>query len=372
MAFTLTDSKEKIKHARMIVAGAAKRDYFTQFQGQSEDNIVLMVPESKREASTVTAFIVSDLVGTGVSGNQDLSENRDELNFVPFTFKGDLIANSIKSPVQKIMDRTSAGNWRREKTKALQNWLYRKTTRHKFYALSDACTNVVAVKADDSITNDTTTLAAGDTFDTRHLDEMLDRAKNGWNDGVRDYPELVPYTIERKTTHGVEVVGDFFPVFVGPQSLKSLKKDPVFIAEQEAKAKGGMFSSLSGFAGVYDSAIIIEVPKDTPRRPGIIRSDSEDFGKYTGFTAQYGATVDNSLATEINLMVGCGAAAMGFDEFPNYDEDPTEDNGRKVVAYIEEFFGFEKVRWKGETAAEQASIYHDVDYGVIAGIGTIN
>ena len=371
MAFAMTDSKEKNKHAKMIVRGAAQSDYFTQFQGASEDNIILMVPESKREATSVTAFIVSDLVGDGVSGNTDLSENRDELNFLPFTFKGDLIANSIKSPVQKIMDKSSAGNWRREKSKALENWLYRRTTRQKFYAFSANCTNAVYMKNDGTVQPDASGLAVGDTMSTQVLDEVIGRCKNGWVDANNvEHPELTPYVIEKKTEHGIEIVGEFFPYFIGPKAFEQLQHDPVYIAEQQAKAaSAGMMSGLNGFAGIYKNLVLIEVNRDTARRPGIIRSDSADYGKYTNFS-QYVAGDDT--VTEISFAVGCGAGAMGFDENPNYDEDPTEDNGRKVVAYIEEFFGFEKVRWKGETSEEQASIYHDKDYAVVAAVTTVS
>lgn len=366
MAFEMTDAKEKIVHAREIIHGAQQRDPFFQFQGASEDNIILIAPESSKEGTSVTFKIVSDLIGDGVSGNQDLSDNRDELNFVPFTVKGDVIANSIKSPVAKIMDRSEAKIWRQEKKKALEKWMLRRTVRPKFYALSHDCTNIVwgGNKADN------TTTAVGDTFDTVMLDEMLSRAKNGWVDGGGvEHPELVPFTIESKNEHGVTVIGEYYPVFVGPQSLKSLNDDPVFKAEQQAKATAGLFSNLSGFAGAYKGGVIIECGRDSARKPGIIRSDNADYGKYTGFSA-YKAADDT--VTEINFILGCGAGAMPFDPNPTYDEDPTEDNGRKVVAYIEQFYGFEKVRWVGETAAEEASIYHDKDYGVIAGIATIS
>lgn len=365
MPFVMTDAKEKIKHAQSIVHGAQQRDPFFQFQGASEDNIILVAPESSKEGTKTVFKIVSDLVGTGVSGNQDLSENRDELNFVPFYVGGDVIANSIKSPVQKIMQRSEAGIWRQESKKSLEKWLLRRTVRQKFFALSHACTNIVwgGNKASAA------TLATGDTFDTVMLDEMLSRAKNGWTDaGGVEHPELVPFTIEKKTEQGVEVVGEYFPVFVGPKSMLSLGNDPVFKAEQNAKAMAGMFSNLSGFAGAYKGAVIIEVGSDSARRPGIIRSDNAGLGKYIGFDAY---EAGDGTTTEVNFILGCGAGAMPFDPAPTYDEDPTEDNNRKVVAYIEQYYGFEKVKWVGETEAEQASIYHNKDYGVIAGVATI-
>ncbi|MDD5360422.1 MAG: DUF4043 family protein [Sulfurovaceae bacterium] len=364
--FVMTDAKEKIKHAATIIHGAQMRDPFYQFQGASEDNIILISPESSKEGTSTTFKIVTDLIGDGVSGNQDLSENRDELNFVPFTVKGDVIANSHKSPIKKILDRSNADIWRKEKAKALEKWIFRKTVRHKFFAFSANCTNVVwgGNKANAAA------MAAGDKFDTTMLDEMLSRAKNGWTDaGGVEHPELVPFTIEKKTENGIEVVGEYFPIFVGPKSMLSLGDDPVFKAEQQAKATAGLFSGLSGFAGAYKGAVIIEVGTDSARRPGIIRSDNAGYGKYTGFDTYKAG--DNTV-TEVNFMLGCGAGAMPFDPEPTYDEDPTEDNNRKVVAYIEQYFGFEKVRWFGETDAEKASIYHNKDYGVIAGVATIS
>ncbi len=361
----MTDAKEKIVHAQEIVKGVQQRDPFFQFQGASHNNVILITPESAKEGTTTTFKIVSDLVGDGVSGNQDLSENRDELNFVPFSVKGEVIANSIKSPIKKILDRSHAKIWRQESKTALIDWMTRKTVRHKFYALSHDCTNIVYGGGNA----DVSTMEAGDVFDTTVLDEMIKRAKNGWNDGVSDHPPLNPFTIEKKTEHGIEVIGEYYPVFMGPANLDNLNSDPVFKAEQQAKATAGMFSNLSGFAGVYRNAVLIEVPANSPLKAGAIKSSSADYGKYTDFD-EYAAGVDATV-TEFSLLLGCGAGAMPFDPNPTYDEDPTEDNKRKVVAYIEQYFGFEKVRWSGETTAEQASIYHDKDYATIAAVCTV-
>ena len=76
-----------------------------------------------------TIFIVTDLTGDGVEGNADLADGEDELNFLPFTFKGKLIANSHKSPVDVIMDKTTASNWRTQKKNALSKWATRRTVR---------------------------------------------------------------------------------------------------------------------------------------------------------------------------------------------------------------------------------------------------
>ncbi len=369
MGFELTDSKEKIVHAQNIVKGSQQKDPFFQFQGTSpEQNIIIITPESKKGFSQVTFKIVTDLVGDGVSGNQNLSENRDELNFVPFSIKGKLIANSLESPVDVLMDRTTAELWRRENQNALTNWITRQVVRRKFYALSANGTNVVAVKANGTVTNPAG-LSAGDKFSSHTLDEMLDRAKNGWTDSAGvEHPSLEPYTTETRTEHGITVTADFYPLFIGPKSLKALNDDPIFKAEQVAKETSGRFSSLSGFAGVYQNIVLIEVGKDIKKKAGILTSDSLDYDKYTNM-AQYKA--GDGTHTEINLLLGIGAGCMPFDTEPRYGEDPNADSGRKVIAFIDMFYGFEKTRWIGETMEEKKSIYHDKDYGVIIGLGTV-
>ncbi len=370
MSFAITDSKEIVAHGREVVEGQLQRDPFAQFTGASNENIVIAVPESKKGASVCTIFIVTDLTGDGVEGNTDLAEGEDELNFLPFTFKGNLIANSHKSPVDVIMDKTTAKNWRTKKKSALMKWGTRRTVREKFYTISDNCTNQVIIKSDGTVGTSTADLAEGDTFDTQWLDEFLDRAENGWTDeNGKPHPALESYYIEKTTEHGIEQIGEYYPVFVGPKSYKSLTSDPIWKEEQKQQAYQGLSTAVRGFGGVYKNAVIIKQKADTPLKAGILRSDSPDFKGYTDFATQYKAGDDT--VTELNFGLGAGAMALGFDEEPRYGEDPTADSGRKVIAWCDQFFGAKKVRWVGETPKEQESIYHDVDYAVILMPSTI-
>jgi len=370
MSFAITDSKEIIVHGREIVEGQLQRDPFAQFTGATNENIVIAVPESSKSASICIIFIVTDLTGDGVEGNADLADNEDELNFLPFPFKGGLIANSHKSPVDVIMDKTTASNWRTKKKSALSKWATRRTVREKFYTISDKCTNQVIIKSDGTIGATTADLAKGDTFDTQWLDEFIDRAENGWTDGNGvEHPALESYFVERTSEHGVEQIGEYYPVFVGPKSYKSLTNDPIWKEEQKQQAYQGLSTAVRGFGGVYKNVVIVKQKKDTPLKAGILRSDSPDFKGYTNFATQYKAGDDT--VTELNFGLGAGAMALGFDLEPRYGEDPTADSGRKVIAWTDQFFGCKKVRWKGETPEEQSSIYHDKDYAVILMPSTI-
>ena len=374
MALILTDSKEKKIHATQIFSEVRQRDPYASFQGTDpESNIIVLVPES-RTSSAVTMQIVTDLTGDGTTGNEDVSNDHEEIETLPFTFKGELITKSTKSPKTVLMDKTTAGVWRSEKKKKIINWFVKYNVNRKAYAFSFAPTNIVCVKQDGTVVSSPSDLAAGDTFNTQYVDEALDRARDGWietkADGTEvEHPELLPFT-EVLTRDGKFVqTGAYYPFFVGSSSWNSLQDDPVYKEYQKTKALAtGDFKGVQGFVGEYNGAVFIRLGKQSNRKAGCIRSDSPSFGKYTNFS-DYKAGGD--VVTEFNHLLGCGAAGQGFDLNPDYEEDPTEDNNQKVVALANQFFGFEKVRWKGETAKEQESIYHDKDYATIVAIAPI-
>ena len=372
--FVMTTSQEKMVHATEIFNEVRQRDPYTAFQGTNPDsNIIVLIPES-RSASSVTMQIVTDLTGEGTRGNEDVKNDHEEMETLPFTFKGELITKSTKSPKTVIMNKTTAGVWRTEKKIKLINWFVRYSLMRKAYAFSFKPSNVVCVKQDGTISSSPADLSSGDTFNTSYVDEVLKRAKNGWietkADGTEvEHPELLPFT-EVLTREGKFVqTGAYYPFFIGPDSWENLSEDPIYKEYQKTKAIAtGDFKGVQGFVGEYKGAVFIELGKMTSRRGGCVRSDSLDFEKYTDF---FEHKAGDGTVTELNHLLGCGAAGQGFDLNPEYEEDPTEDNNQKIVALVNQFFGFEKVRWLGETPAQKKSIYHDKDYATIVAIAPI-
>ena len=375
LPYVLTGSKESVKEMQDIVARQLARDPFAQFMGEGSDNCVLTVGESSKEGSSCKVFFDSDLTGDGVSGNQNLDENIDEDNVLAFYFRGDLMANSFESPVDKLKTRSALGKIRRKEKLKLVKWFALRTVKEKFYTLSHAATNAVFVKANGDKVATASALAAGDTFNTYVLDELLSRAEDNWVDASgNEHPTLDTSYMEKTDAegHGIEQYGDFYPVFVGPKSYASLENDPRWIEHQKIKKYGNLSSYVKGFAGVYKNAVIIKVPRNSKDKAGIIRSDSPDFtgksGSYTGFDS-YKAGGD--VVTEINFIMGTGALALGFDPEPRYAENPTWDSNRKVLFWADQFFGAKKIRFMGETTEEKKSIYHDKDHGVIVAVSTV-
>ena len=373
LEFVTTGSKESREIMGKMVERQLQRDPFAQFMGEAPTNCVVTVGETAKKGTAVTVFLASDLVGAGVKGNQNLDENIDQAVDLPFTFRGNVLANSFESPVDKLFNRSALSKARSSNKNRLINWMALHTIKEKFYTIANDATNKVCVDHAGTVVAAPANLAAGDVFSSYVLDEMLNRAENGYTAGGVEHPALETQYIERKTEHGMELIGEFYPVFVGPQSYKNLTEDPRWQEAQKSMAHTWLSIAVRGFAGVYKNAVIIKVGKTSAIKPGIIRSDSPDFtgmsGSYAGFEAQYKAG-DNTV-TEVNFIMGSGALALGFDEDPRYAENGNWDSSRKILFWADQFFGTKKVRFVGESAAEQASIYHNKDYGIIVAPSTI-
>jgi len=361
-----------------ILSAALNKDPFDQFTGFSKDNAVYAVEETRKGATSCTIWIDAGLSGDGVRGNQNLDENIDRRNKLPFYFHGNVIANSVESEVDLLENRMLIPKERRVAKRDLTDWWIKKTVREKFYTLSADLTNVVYVKSDGTVKEAAADLAAGDTFNTHYLDEMMKRAKDGWTDsnGV-EHPPLIPVVVEKKDEQGnITQTKEIYPVFVGPESYRSLTNDPRWIEYQKALAQDGSSSWIKGYSGRWHNLVIIEVGRDRSTggidRVGIIRSDSPDFtgvsGTYTGFDAY---KAGDGTVTEINFIMGAGALGIGFDTKPRYMEDSNWDSSRKTLFWLDGFFGAKKIKAIGETTEQQASIYHNKDFGVIGAVATI-
>ena len=66
--------------------------------------------------------------------------------------------------------------------------------------------------------------------------------------------------------------------------------------------------------------------------------------------------------TEIALFLGATAGLLPIDEGFDYYEDD-KDDGRKLEVAVDRGLGFAKAHFKGKTTEEQASEYHDKDFG---------
>lgn len=370
------DPKKLQQHAMEIMVAASQASIFTPFMGETNQDIIKTEGAKFSGAASVTMTMRGLLRGSGVTGNTDLQDNRDKLQYIHMNVTGDIIANSILSQHKKIDSKTIAQNFRRDGKEGLSDWLTDRMDRIRMAKLAEACTNIVAVKADGSvvpmnkIADAADGMSSGDTFSTKSIDEMLKRAENGWIDhnGSR-HPRVRPYRTETKNIKGQQTEIGWYIILVGSESAVSLGYDPLWLQAQETlkdSDKSSFF--VDGQLGVWKNAIIVKKSNWDKEYAGVITSETEDYGDYAGGFSHYAGK--GGIVTEVNLLLGATAGMQPFQLVPEYIED-SADSGRKIVLAIDEWFGFEKTKYVGKTAEEKALVWHEKDYGVIAGLATI-
>lgn len=370
------DPKKLQQHAMDIMIAASQGSMFTMLMGETNQDIIKTEGAKFGGANTVTMTMRGLLRGAGVTGNTDLESNRDKLQYLHMKVDGDVIANSLLSQHKKIDSKSIAQNFRRDGKEGLSDWLTDRMDRIRIAKLSESCTNLVAVKADgtvvpmDKIADATEGLTTGDTFTTASIDEMLKRAENGWTDhnGVR-HPRVRPFKTIKKVVNGKETDVGIYVIKIGTNSADSLGKDPLWLQAQEALTKAGKSDFfVDGHLGQWKNAVIIKRANWDVDYAGIITSETKDYGDYAGGFNQYAGK--GGIVTEVNLLLGATAGMQPFQLVPDYIED-SADSGRKIVLAIDEWFGFEKTKFVGKTTEEKALVWHEKDYGVIAGLATV-
>lgn len=363
------DPKKLQAHAMDIMTAASASSPFTAMMGEGNTSVIKTESAKFSGVNTVIMSMRGLMRGTGVKGNSDLADNRDRLEYLHMKIDGDIIANSVLSKHKKINSKEVAQNFRRDAKEGLADWLTDRMDRIRFAKLSSDCTNIVSVKADGSIVANSA-LDIGDKFGTATIDEMLKRAENGWIDGVGNrHPRVRPFKVEQKNVKGQMTEVGYYLIIIGTESEAALSVDPVFIQAQEAltqASKSDFF--IDGQIGQYKNAIIIKRSNWDMEYAGVVTSETPDYEEFGGGFSQYAGS--GGIVTEVNLLLGATAGMQPFQLVPEYIED-SADSGRKVISAIDEWFGFEKTRFVGKSAEEKALIWHDKDYGVIAGVQTV-
>lgn len=370
------DPKKLQTHAMDIMVAASQASMFTPLLGETNQDIIKTEGAKFSGSNSVTMTMRGLLRGGGVSGNTDLQDNRDKLQYLHMKVEGDIIANSLLSQHKRIDSKSVAQNFRRDGKEGLSDWLADKMDRVRMSKLAESCTNIAAVKADGTVVamnelaDAINGLSAGDTFTTATIDEMLRRAENGWIDhtGAR-HPRVRPFKTEMKNVKGQNTEVGYFIIKIGTYSAESLGKDPLWLQAQEAltKANNSDFF-VDGQLGQWKNAILVKRSNWDRDYAGIITSETADYGDYAGGFDMYAGK--GGIVTEVNLLLGATAGMQPFQLVPEYIED-SADSGRKMVLGIDEWFGFEKTKFVGKTTEEKALVWHEKDYGVIAGVSTV-
>ncbi|WP_456403220.1 phage capsid family protein [Hydrogenimonas sp.] len=370
--FSTTEPKVRKELGKEITKAAFEESKWAQFIGTGENAIIKSQRENSVNGGSVTMRMRGLLRGSGVKDGEKFSANMDEIKYLSQTVYVENIGNAVESPKKiKILKQAQFINFREEAKEALTEWGTDRFDRIIFGRLTAGLTNVVYSDAGgvySGITNGQA-MTAADVLSVKDVEEAAKRARSGLDANGNSVPKLRPFRTVVEEVNGVKVKREIYVMQVGADSAANLKNDPEWISKQEAAASNGFNKTLfTGQLGVIDDTVLVQANTQTSEYAGILTSSDTTIDGVS--LSGYAGGASGEFKTEINLFLGATAGLLPMDDgFEYYDEEI--DMGRRAQFGIDRDFGFAKTHYVGTTAAEQATIYHQKDYGVIGVVSAI-
>lgn len=371
--WAITDPKMRLSYGRQLTAKSTEMMFWNKFMNNNASAIILTdLRTEKPNGATIQVSFRGDIEGDGVFGNQDLEQNRGKQVELVQQIDYELFGQSMKSKNQKIESKAVASNFRQKAHHDLPKWVSKRMDRIITAKLTANASNIIACSAADGTysANETISIKAGDRLSVAAIREAKQRAKNGYDGDGNPHPIIEPAFSKAVTREGgIADYVDYYVLIVGQYGASQLKSDPEWIEAQKFAASRGKDNPIfTGAMGEIDGVIVFERNNWNATLSGVITSDiveykitsdGEDLVIASGFDDYAG---DAGHRTEIALFLGATAGLMAFEEsFDYYEEDV--DAKRKLVIGIDRGTGFAATRYKGKTTTEQASVYHDKDFG---------
>lgn len=371
--WAITDPKMRLSYGRQLTTKSTEMMFWNKFMNNNESAIILTdLRTEKPNGATIQVSFRGDIEGDGVFGNQDLEQNRGKQVELVQQIDYELFGQSMKSKNQKIESKAVASNFRQKAHHDLPKWVSKRMDRIITAKLTANASNIIACSAADGTysANETISIKAGDRLSVAAIREAKQRAKNGYDGDGNPHPIIEPAFSKAVTREGgIADYVDYYVLIVGQYGASQLKSDPEWIEAQKFAASRGKDNPIfTGAMGEIDGVIVFERNNWNTKRAGILTSDITKFEVTSnGNTVTYASGFNNyagdsGLKTEIALFLGATAGILPIDEGFDYYEDD-KDAGRKLEVAVDRGLGFAKAHFKGKTTEEQASEYHDKDFG---------
>lgn len=366
---------------------AARKAFWSKFEGGEGSSMPIVRKDDfqKKPGDTLHIQTLSQLGGDGVTGENTLAGNEEQLSLGQFDLTVDWLRHAVafteKATKQANFDAIMAAN------ELLSSWMARRLD-------SDLFTRIITTDSPDAMyCNDATTaatLGVNDTFGTTELDRIrLALIRKG----------AIPIRTIRKGSEEIPV----YAVVISEVDEYNLSADTVWVqAQRDAKARGEDNPLFTAALGMYHSMIVyvhygLSGYQGTPLRPeaAIYGAHANDVTtitvgantnkNYTKFFDSAGtiAIVNSSGEKEFvtytgktnNTFTGCtrGASYQAATESGGADADGASvyTGGELVTAYNHKSI---VVGFGAEIAARgwgqhPVPIHQEEDYGFEKGIG---
>jgi hypothetical protein len=362
MLFTLSEAGVRKEIAKEITTAYVEGSIFEQFIGTGSNAPIKTQNETGNLNGLVDIRLRGNIRTGGVKDNEDFDTNEGNLINLYQQVILETHGNSVKSGKDvKLLNQTQFINFREDAKDGLTEQETDKLDRIILSRATADCTCIVPAGHRGSV--DTSLITTTDYATVADVRAVIAIAKSSKNADGTAKPKVTPYkTILTTDTHGVQIKRKIYLMFVGEATAFNLKQDPSWSDAQQAASDIGLGSPIfTGQLGVIDDCILMDIGTVTDDYAGIYTSSDTGFDGQS-FAGYKGAS---SAKTEINILMGATAMVMPMDDGFNYYEDDY-DMGRKAKIGIDRHMAIQKAKFTGKTATEQATAFHNKDFGIVA------
>lgn len=328
MADTTMNAALKAKiWAKDLWFEAQKENFFSKFTSKENPTLEKVSSEAlnsivnlkeeltKQKGDTITMGLAMKLTGAGVSGDNTLEGNEEEMTFYDFYMQVEQLRHGVRLE-GRMEEQASAFDMRKAAKGALKIWLTEAMDKGLFDALSASPTSNRVLYGGTGNTSDGD-LEEADVMTTALISVAKRKAKMA-------NPKIRPIMVNGKK---------YYVLILHPLQMKALRaEDRWHNAQKDAGVRGDENPIFSGMEGIWDGVVI-----------------HEHENVYTA--NDWGA--GGSLAGARALFLGAQAAGLAIAQRPFWRED-TFDYKNKV--------GFATgLIWK-----PAKTVFNSEDYGTIA------
>ena len=292
--------------AKSTFSAGMQKSFFNKFTGNSPENIIQIKEELKKSAGdTIHIPLLMPLSGTGVTGDNILEGNEEELIYRDFTVTIDQIRNGVRIK-GKMEEKKVQLDMRKDARTALSKWLADYIDKKIFSELSTDPTPDRIVYGGTATSE--ASIGAADIFNTK----LIGRAKR------------IALADENTMIKPVRIDGiDTYVMIIDQWQARDLTADEIWInAQQHANIRGNKNPIFSGALGMYDGVIIHQCNR-------VLRTETGSGGTKVGHA----------------LFLGAQAAVFALGENPTWEED-VFDYRNKVGYSCGRIFGIKKTQFK--------------------------
>lgn len=364
--FASLTTRQKTVWSRDLWQQARDQMFINKFTGTGDNACIQRITDLTKteKGELVVMHLLADLVGDGVTGDNEREGHEEELKVYTDTITIDLISHGIRQK-GKLANQKTVVEFRENARNRLAYWLANRMDQLAFLTLSGvsyAYNTDASARTDASFSNLAFASDVSAPTTNRHRRITTSGgAYNGLLAGDTTADDMGPITYEAVVdlvtyakTHYIKPMmaggKEYYVAFVRPETLRDLKKDPD-----------------------YQNAVVTGLPRSEMNpffSGGIVTVDGLIFHEhrlvYNTLGADSGSKWGSAGTTDGSRMLICGAQALGFADLgaPEWAEKWFEYNSSPGIN-VDKMFGFLKPKFY--------SIYDKSteDFGVLVADHTI-